>query len=370
MKNKLLTAISAAALAASVLAGCGNSSEETVGTTTEESAAGERVEEETTDEETAVEDDSSEFVGEGLNEATVLRVGYQPKFGDPIIALEQKYHYLEEELAEDDISLELYSFENGPALLEALTAGGIDVGDALGDSPFTTATAAGYPIIGIAAGLVDDTQNSTCILTDAGTGITNIEDLKGKNVAVSIGTSGHFFLVKALELAGLTTDDVNLINLTDSEYLAAFEGDSIDAAVTSLSLALTIEDTGAADVLDIEHIELAKSVFVANSDFADKNPEIVAIYLKAVLHYYDYFAENRDEVQELTAETFEIPASSLESYQNYTFDIELDDNFYERLQGTIDFLVDQETIEGLNSYAVTDSKYQEEAERLLAVDEE
>lgn len=84
------------------------------------------------------------------------------------------------------------------------------------------------------------------------------------------------------------------------------EGDSIDAAVTSLSLALTIADTGAADILDLDHIELGKLVYVANSEFAEANPEIVATYLKAVLHYYDYFAENRDEVQKLTAETFEM----------------------------------------------------------------
>lgn len=342
MNKRLLSGIIFICLTILILPGCGNKSQETT-----------------------VSSQETEAAEEELNEATVLRVGYLPKFGDPIIALERKYHYLEDELKAKGISVEFYEFENGPPLLEALASGGLDVGNPVGDSPFTTSTAAGYPIVGIAAACVDDTTNTMNTLVDADSGITEVSDLKGKRVAASIGTTGHLFLCKALEQAGLTTDDIELISLTDSEYLAAFEGDSIDAASTAQSLALTLADTGAAEAIDVPTIKLGKSVFIASSDYAEANPEIVAIYLKAVLHYYEYFEENRDEVQELTATTFDIPLESLASYQNVTFETGFDDDFYERLQGTIDFLVDQDTIEGLDAHAVTDSSYLEEAARLL-----
>lgn len=366
MKKKLITVILSTMLFGVLFIGCANTadtSSETANTGSEEDAEAEQTE--TQDEVTQGE---YALVGEGLNEATVLRFGYLSPFGTHIIALEEKYHYLEQEFSKDGITVEYYNFTKGPELLESMAAGGIDVGDQLGDSPFVTATAAGNPVVGIAAGK-DDPGNLECIVADEGSGIESIEDLKGKDVAVSIGSSGHLFLSKALEQADLTVDDINMINLADTDYMAALEGDSIDACVTQTATGNTLESNGAGYLLDIPTIELAKAVFVANSDYAEKNPEIVARFLKIIIKYNEYAQENRDEVQQLISDTFDIPYDSLEGYQNYDFVHEdLDDDYFERLQGTVDFLVEQGTIAGLDIKAVTDDTYLKEAERLLAAE--
>lgn len=365
MKKKLLVAILTFMFIGSLLIGCGNTSE----TISEETNADEEDNTEVVEAD-AVGSEELEYalVGDGLNEAKVLRIGYQPQFGSHLAALEEKFHYLEQEFEQDGITVEFYTFEKGTALLESMAAGGVDIGDALGDSPFITSAASGRPIAGIAAGK-DDMTNTMWILADEGSGIESVQDLEGKVVAASIGSSGHLFLTKALAQAGLTLDDIELVNLADTDDLAALEGNSIDACTVANTIGATIEASGAAYAIEVPRVELARSIYVANSEYAAENPEIVARFLKILLEYDAYAEENRDEVQQLVADTFDIPYDNLEAYQTYNFTSEdLDDNFYERLEGSVEFLIDQEIITGLDAKSVTNSTYLEEARRLLAED--
>lgn len=357
IKTRKISGLLIAAVIASLLAGCGDKDAVSGKTSQKADSA-----------ETAAGENG--LAGEGLNEAAVIRIGYNPTFGTQLTALEEKFHYIEEEFAKDDIKVEFYSFEKGPALMEALAAGGIDISDAVGDGPFITAAAAGNGITGIAVGKDDKTSNGTYIVVDEGSGIESVADLKGKNVATAIGTAGHLFLTCALNDAGLSIDDVNIINLIDTEYLAALEGNSIDACVTPEAMALTIINTGAAYQLDVPKIELAPLIYVARSEFAEENPKLVARFLKVLLQYNDYAVENREETQKLIAESFDISPDSLSGYLKYTYDMDLDDSFYTRLQKSIDFYAGQEIIEGLDADAVTDSRYLEEAQRLYEEDKQ
>ena len=104
-------------------------------------------------------------------------IGYQPKFGEPLVVIEEKNNFLKEELSKYGVEVEFCEFENGPSLLEALSAGGIDAGYPLGDVPFATSAAAGNPVIGVAAAASDETKNFLYILEDDNSGIETVEDL-------------------------------------------------------------------------------------------------------------------------------------------------------------------------------------------------
>ena len=58
------------------------------------------------------------------------------------------------------------------------------------------------------------------------------EDLKGKKVGVSINQTSHYLLMQALETAGLTDADVDLVNMTSSDAGVSFISGDLDAAVT------------------------------------------------------------------------------------------------------------------------------------------
>lgn len=62
--------------------------------------------------------------------------------------------------------------------------------------------------------------------------IKSIKDLKGAQVAATLGECNHLLLVKALEKAGLTEKDIKLTNMSPDDSGAAFAAGKLDVAVT------------------------------------------------------------------------------------------------------------------------------------------
>jgi NitT/TauT family transport system substrate-binding protein len=62
--------------------------------------------------------------------------------------------------------------------------------------------------------------------------IKSLKDLKGRQVAATLGECNHLLLVKALEKAGLTEQDIKLTNMSPDDSGAAFAAGKLDAAVT------------------------------------------------------------------------------------------------------------------------------------------
>ncbi|MBT6024915.1 MAG: ABC transporter substrate-binding protein [Gammaproteobacteria bacterium] len=88
--------------------------------------------------------------------------------------------------------------------------------------------------------LINDFSNGNDMIV-ALPGITSVTQLKGKKVGVEIGFVGHLLLLKALEKAGLTEDDVDLVNVSTNEtpmVLASGEVDAIVAWQPNSSLSL------------------------------------------------------------------------------------------------------------------------------------
>lgn len=65
-----------------------------------------------------------------------------------------------------------------------------------------------------------------------GPGINSMKDLRGKNVAVAFGTPSHTFLLRMLQSAGMSVNDINLKDMGDAvKAAAAFKTGSVDVAV-------------------------------------------------------------------------------------------------------------------------------------------
>jgi NitT/TauT family transport system substrate-binding protein len=62
--------------------------------------------------------------------------------------------------------------------------------------------------------------------------IDDISELKGKKIAVEIGTDEHFLLSKSLESANLTLEDVELISSTSKESIELLNGGEVSGAFT------------------------------------------------------------------------------------------------------------------------------------------
>ncbi|HEX6352400.1 ABC transporter substrate-binding protein [Actinophytocola sp.] len=128
----------------------------------------------------------------------------------------------------DDVpyKIEWATFTSGPPLLEALSAGGVDVGR-VGNTPPIFAAAANAKIA-----LVSSSQGnvaSDAILVPADSSLKTVKDLKGKTIGVAKGSSAHGQVLYNLRKAGLSTKDVKLSFLQPADAYGAFNQHQIDA---------------------------------------------------------------------------------------------------------------------------------------------
>ncbi|WP_307851740.1 ABC transporter substrate-binding protein [Williamsia sp. CHRR-6] len=118
------------------------------------------------------------------------------------------------------------AFESGPPLLEAASAGKIDVGGT-GDVPPVFAQAGGAKVKIV--GVQQRTKANDFLLVPAGSSAKSIADLKGKRIGVAKGSSSHGLLLGLLAQAGLKPTDVKATFLQPSEALSAFTAGQLDA---------------------------------------------------------------------------------------------------------------------------------------------
>lgn len=207
----------------------------------------------------------------------VVRVGYQ-KYGN-LILLKAKGD-LETRLKPLGYSVTWTEFPSGPPLLEALNAGAIDIGQT-GEAPPVFAQAAGAPLLYIAN--EPPAPRGEAILVPKDSPIRSLADLKGKRIALNKGSNVHFFLVKALEKAGIAYTDITTAFLAPADARAAFEKGSVDAwAIWDPYYAAGEAATGARVLTTAEGIAPNIQYYFASKPFADANAAVVPEVVSAI----------------------------------------------------------------------------------------
>lgn len=106
----------------------------------------------------------------------------------------------------------------------------MDVG-ALGDAPYVFALGAGASIKVISI-IHAEGRNTTALLVPKDSPIKTAADLKGKKIVTGRGSIGHYLAIKALNDAGLTTQDVQFIFLLPAESRLVLDNGTADAWAT------------------------------------------------------------------------------------------------------------------------------------------
>lgn len=155
-----------------------------------------------------------------------VTIGYQK--ADPVDIARQQGELIKKMKAKG-YQVVFKEFSDGAALMTALKSGAIDYAR-VGDTPPVTAKAAGTDIALIAAGATKEYGSG--ILVGKNSQITNLKQLKGKTIAYQKGTAAQYLIIQALKKAGLSTNDVKLVNMDQSSASVAFAKGSVDAWVT------------------------------------------------------------------------------------------------------------------------------------------
>jgi len=235
---------------------------------------------------------------ETVVEETVAKInfGYITDFnGTSLLAIAKELGIWEKY----NIDANYFTFTNGPLQIQAMGTGDLDFGY-IGPGAFW------LPASGAAKHIsVNTVGNSDRVIVRADSGITSIEQLRGKEVAYPAGTSGEQILTLALEAAGMTLDDITPVIMDPSTLVAAFSSGQIEAAgiwypnvdVIKQSVEI-VELAGNADFQD--KVAFPNS-FVASNLIVDSDPDVVSRVQAALKEANDYRYNNMEATIELVA---------------------------------------------------------------------
>lgn len=122
--------------------------------------------------------------------------------------------------------VEWSDFTSGPPMLQAMSAGSVDIGS-VGDAPPVFAAAGNSQIAVVSA--LSSNPLGTAILVQKNSPIHTLAQLRGKRVAVTEGSAADYHLLAVLKNAGLSIKDVTPDYLQPPEAQAAFASGKVDA---------------------------------------------------------------------------------------------------------------------------------------------
>lgn len=297
-KFKLISILMAIVLQGAFLAGCGNS-QETTADAGQTVADAEQIAEDAGQTVTDAGQTTDESGASGEKEPVTLRLADMSLYGIAVfnyaeeIGLLQGYY---DDIDGYEVTVELSEWASGVDQNTAYAAGEIDF-SIMGNIPAVTGTSNG---LGTKILAVNYLYSDYVLVARAGSGVEKAEDLAGRNVGTYVGTVMHYAVAKYLENAGLSVEDVNLLNVAAETTTSLRSGD-IDAGVLGNVEARQLEEEGVVTILSEEQIPIYNYV-VGNEAFAEAYPEITVRTLQLINDTWDYVLAHQQDYIEFYAE--------------------------------------------------------------------
>lgn len=247
-----------------------------------------------------------------------VRIGYFPNITHTQALVLKDQGKLEEKW-KDEYEVSWTSFNAGPAEVEAIFAGEIDLGY-IGPVPAINAYVKSGGDVQI---ISNATDAGAVLLKRSDSDIETIGDLAGKKVAVpQIGNTQHLCLLQLLEENGLAPTseggDVEVVAVANSDVMNMMDQKNIDAALVPEPWGSILESqNGAVVVKDYDEIFLEgnypTAVVVVRKEFMEEHPDLVQEFLEEHEAATDYINNNREELytiinrqmEETTSKTYE-----------------------------------------------------------------
>jgi NitT/TauT family transport system substrate-binding protein len=233
------------------------------------------------------------------------KVGYNAWIGSiAFFVADQKGFFKDEGL-----DVQKKSFSSPGDALKPLLSGDLDAALSTADSVLTVVDKAPGQLKIVY--LTDTSAGADAIL--AKKGINSVKDLKGKKVAATLGQCNQLLLDKALEAAGLTEKDIQLVNMNPDDAGAAFAAGQLDAAVTWEPWITKVsgEKTGHVIFSSKDTPNLILDVLAVNTKAAAKNSADARAFLRALNRGYDFVLAHRDEAAALAGKALEQKADEV-----------------------------------------------------------
>ena len=230
--------------------------------------------------------------GKAAEETTEVHIGYFNNITHAQALLMKSEQSLENAYG-DEAQVSWTAFNAGPAEVEALFAGDIDIGY-IGPVPAISAYAKSGGDVVILSGA---TKGGAVLVTGQDSEIKSVADLSGKTVAIpQIGNTQY----------------VTVTAVANADVANMMERGDIDAALVPEPWGATLEEQGAKILLDYDEIYMEGNydvaVVVVRKEFMEEHPDLVEKFLQE--HEAATAKINDDQEGSLTAINQELDAAT------------------------------------------------------------
>ncbi|WP_207782555.1 ABC transporter substrate-binding protein [Phytoactinopolyspora limicola] len=253
--------------------------------------------------EEADDDDDDEPDLSDLPELEQVNIGYVSAVDQMGVAMALDIGFYDE--LDLDVTL-ADPFPTGVDALNALDSGDVDFVQV--GVPSFGAILGGMDLVylgnysGSASQLTQDEPMALVARADSGIDSDDLTTLAGKRLGVSEGTINHLYVLRILEEAGLTSDDVEIINTPPPEMGVALETEGVDAIASWDPWPITIEDTvsGSYEVVRGGGYMAFLGYIVSTRSYVEENPDIVERVLTARAAADQWMRDNTEEAAAVT----------------------------------------------------------------------
>lgn len=297
--KKIFSLLVVGVLSLTMSVGCSSSSKET------QAEPAKPVAEKPAEEKTEAEKPAEE---KPTYEPATVRVAYMPNMGSAsgvVTGIEKGF------FEEFGLDVKLVQFGGGPAEIAAMASGDIDIAQ-IGHGAHALCIEGEAEIFAM-----DALSLSDAVIANSEKGIQSIEDLRGKKVAVQAGTSSEIILNLALERAGMSQADLEVVQMEASGMVSAIISGGVDACATwepsSTTIRAQMGDKALTLASNADFLEEATfpSSFITTEKYADANRDILVRFAMGLLKAQDYRNDNIEEVCKDVAKLIEADEATI-----------------------------------------------------------
>ena len=229
---------------------------------------------------------------------------------DTVVAIQNKW--IEEEFEKLGLEVEFRFFDSGVAMNQAFASGAVDIAE----MGFTNGVVAMSKNLPVELFWIHDVIEDTEALVVKDESIQDVSELKGKSVATILNSTSHLSLLTALKEAGLSKNDVKLLNMETAEIVAAWNRGDLDAAYTWEPTLSNIKDKGKILLTSKDLAEsglMTVNIGLVHKKFAENNREALIKFIESLDRAYKLKESDFDQVVRDASDYLEISPELVET---------------------------------------------------------
>ncbi len=224
---------------------------------------------------------------------------------------------------EEGIDVEIKGYPTGKAALAATLSGEVDMGT-VADTPIVSNSFERNDFA-VFVTICNSNQHSK-VLTRKDSNINTPQDLVGKKVATTVGTTAHYFMAVFFILNKLDISDVEIVNLKPGEMVEAIVNGDVDAIFAwepnILKATKSLGDNAIILPSDVGYE--ATFNLVTMNGYIGNNPELIRKVIKALAKAEEFITNNREESINIIALRLETDREDIDKlWDGYKFGLSL-----------------------------------------------